>query len=387
MKPIYMAGPSITEHEIAVVEDAMRNGWYEKPYYYVETFQKEFAEYHGRKYALMTPNCTTAIHLLLTALGVGEGDEVIVPECTWIATAAPINYLRATPVFCDIEPVNWCLDPESLERSITRKTKAIIAVDLFGNMPLMDDVVDIANRHGVYLIEDSAEALGSLYKGTRAGKFGVGSVFSFHRTKTLVTGEGGMLLLDDDDLYKRCTVLRDHGRRPGGPTYYNYEVAYKYMPFNLQAALGYAQFQRLDELVSMKRAIWHRYQERLADVENIQLNAEPEGVINSVWITALVFGKSHKLTKFDAMTELEKLGLPSRPFFYPLSSLPAYPGYADEYRARNPNSYDISERGINLPGALNLTEGQIDVFCDGIKKILNRSDLVGVAGTEIAQNA
>ncbi len=381
MKPIYMAGPWITEHEISVVNDMMRTGWYEKPYWYVETFQKEFAAYHGRKYGIMTPNCTTAIHLLLTALGISDGDEVILPECTWIATAAPIGYLRAQPVFCDIERLNWCMDPESLERSITPRTKAIIVVDLFGNMPLMDQVVSVAEKHGIPLLEDSAESLGSLYKGTRAGKFGIASVFSFHRTKTLVTGEGGMLLLDDDKLYERCMFLRDHGRKPGGPMYYNYEVTYKYMPFNLQAALGYAQFQRLDELVNKKREIWQMYRERLADIEDIQFNAEPEGVHNSVWITGLVFGKSHNLTKQDAIARLGEIGIPARPFFYPLSSLPAYPGYEEQYRPLNPQAYDISARGINLPGALNLTEDQIDAVSDGIRKVVaqSRSALVGVS--------
>jgi perosamine synthetase len=373
MEPIYMAGPWITEHEIETVNDAMRTGWYEKPYWYVETFQKEFAAYHDRKYGVMTPNCTTAIHLLLTALGISDDDEVIVPECTWIATAAPITYLRAKPVFCDIEPVNWCLDPQALERCITPRTKAIIAVDLFGNMAMMDEIVAIADKHGIPLIEDSAEALGSTYKGTRAGKFGIGSVFSFHRTKTLVTGEGGMLLLDDEKLYERCMVLRDHGRRPGGPMYYNFEVTYKYMPFNLQAALGYAQFQRLDELVGKKREIWQMYRERLADVEDIELNAEPEGVYNSVWITALVFGKSHNLSKQDAIDKLAEINIPSRPFFYPLSMLPAYPGCEERYRPLNPQAYDISSRGINLPGALNLTEEQIDAVCEGIKQVVRQS--------------
>lgn len=379
-----MAGPSITEHEIEIVADAMRNGWYEKPYYYVETLQKEFAAYHDRAFGLMTPNCTTSIHLLLTALGVGEGDEVIVPECTWIASAAPITYLRATPIFCDIDPVNWCLDPESVERSITPKTKAIIAVDLFGNMPLMNELTELAKRHGIFLIEDSAESLGSSYHGTRAGKFGIGSVFSFHRTKTLVTGEGGMLILDDEDLYKRCQVLRDHGRKPGGPMYYNYEVTYKYMPFNLQAALGYAQFQRLDELVGMKRAIWQKYKERLADIEDIEFNAEPKGVYNSVWITALVFGKSHQMTKLDAIDKLQEIGIPARPFFYPLSCLPAYPGSEEKYKSRNPRAYDISGRGINLPGALNLTDDQIDAVCAGIRRILDRShsNSVGVSSRQ-----
>jgi perosamine synthetase len=373
MEPIYMAGPWITDYEVAIVEDAMRNGWYENPYHYVETFQKEFAAYHDRKFGVMTPNCTTAIHLLLTALGVGEGDEVIVPDCTWIASTAPVSYLRATPVFADIEPVNWCLDPESVERCITPKTKVIIAVDLFGNMAMMDELAEIARRHGIYLVEDSAEALGSRYRGTRAGKFGVGSVFSFHRTKTLCTGEGGMLLLDDEDLYQRCMVWRDHGRRPGGPMYYNYEVTYKYMPFNLQAALGYAQFKRLDELVGKKREIWQMYKERLADIEDIEFNAEPEGVFNSVWITALVFGKSHQMTKHDAIDRLKEIGIPARPFFYPLSSLPAYPGFEARYKSRNPRAYDISNRGINLPGALNLTEDQVDAVSDGVRRILGKS--------------
>jgi len=306
----------------------------------------------------------------LTALGVGEDDEVIVPECTWIASAAPITYLRAKTIFCDIDPVHWCLDPESVERAITPKTKAIIAVDLFGNMPLMDELTAVAERHGIPLIEDAAEALGSTYKGRKAGTFGVGSTFSFHRTKTLTTGEGGMLILDDQQLYERCVVLRDHGRRPGGKMYFNEEVTYKYMPFNLQAALGYAQFQRLDELVGCKRQIFDMYKERLAGIDDIELNAEPVDGFNSVWITAVVFGKSRALTKADAMQKLSDIGVPARPFFYPLSSLPAYPGREAEGRARNPRSYDISDRAINLPGAMNLTEDQIDFICDGIKKVL-----------------
>lgn len=370
MNTIHMAGPWITELEIKTVEDAMRNGWYENAYHYVEAFQKEFARYHDRKYGIMTPNCTTSIHLLLTALGIADGDEVIVPECTWIASAAPITYLRATPVFCDIDPDDWCLDPESVRRSITPRTKAIIAVDLFGNMPRMDELAEIAESHGIPLIEDAAEALGSTYRGIRAGKFGVGSVFSFHRTKTLTTGEGGMLLLDDDTLYERCMVLRDHGRRPGGPMYYNFEVTYKYMPFNIQAALGYAQFQRLDELVGRKREIFRMYTERLADIEDLQFNAEPPHVFNSVWVTGIVFGKSHGMTKLDAMKKLEEVGIPARPFFYPLSSLPAYPGCEEHYRSRNPLAYDVSSRGINLSCAMNLTEEQIDAICNGIRTIL-----------------
>lgn len=370
MDRIHMAGPWITDYEVNVVEDAMRNGWYENAYDYCEKFQKEFAAYHDRKYGIMTPNCTTAIHLLLTALGISRGDEVILPECTWIASGAGATYLGARPVFCDIDPFNWCLDPESVEKRITAKTKAIIVVDVFGNMPLMDELNEVADRHNIPLIEDAAEALGSSYKGTRAGKFGTASVFSFHRTKTLTTGEGGMLLTDDDNLYERCMFLRDHGRKPGGPMYYNYEVTYKYMPFNIQAALGYAQFQRIDELVGRKREQLEMYRNRLMDIDDIQLNPEPEGGINGAWITALLFGKSYKMTKNEAMEKLTKIGVPSRPFFYPLSSLPAYTGCRTTYEALNPVAYDICSRGINLPGAANLTSEQIDWVCEGIRTIL-----------------
>lgn len=370
MNPIYMAGPWITEHEVRTVEDAMRNGWYEHAYDYCEKFQREFAAYHRRNYGIMTPNCTSAIHLVLAALGIGPGDEVILPECTWIASGAGATYLGATPVFCDIDPQNWCLCPKSAERAITPRTRAIIVVDLFGNMPRMDEILSLGERLGIPVIEDAAEALGSVYKGIRAGKFGTASVFSFHRTKTLTTGEGGMLLLDDQGLYERCMFLRDHGRKPGGPLYYNFEVTYKYMPFNVQAALGYAQFRRVAELVDRKRRHLQWYREKLSDVYDIELNPEPEEGINGAWITGLVFGRSHGLTKREAMDRLASLSVPSRPFFYPLSSLPAYPGFEERYAPRNPNAYDISNRGINLPGALNLEEAQVDFICSGIKKML-----------------
>jgi perosamine synthetase len=236
----------------------------------------------------------------------------------------------------------------------------------------MDELVKMAQQHGIPLIEDAAEALGSSCRGVRAGKFGIGSVFSFHRTKTLTTGEGGMLLLDEDRLYERCMFLRDHGRKVGGGMYYNYEVTYKYMPFNLQAALGYAQFQRIEELVGKKREQLSIYRRLLQDIEDVQLNPEPEGGVNGAWITALVFGKSYHLSKAEAMERLAQVGVPSRPFFYPLSSLPAYPGCREKYEPLNPVAYDISSRGINLPGAANLTFEQMVKVCDGIKSILRR---------------
>jgi perosamine synthetase len=369
MSEIFMAGPSVTELEEKIVLDALRNGWYGKDaYFYVEKFESEFAKYHNRKFALMTPNCTTSLHLLLAGLDIGEGDEVIAPDCTWVGSVAGITYQRATTVFADIDPVHWCLTPESIERAITPKTKAVIVVDLFGNMPDYDGIKAVCEKYKILLIEDAAEALGSIYKGVRAGKFGIGSTFSFHRTKTITTGEGGMLLLDDEKLFERCKFLRDHGRQPG--TYFNTEVTFKYMPFNIQAALGYAQFQRIDELVDKKRWIWHGFCDRLKNIPDILLNPEPIYVKNGVWATALVFGKSYNISREHALDKISKLGLPARPFFYPLSSLPAY-NMKKECEKNNPVAYDISSRGINLPCALNLTEKDLDKYTEGIIKVLN----------------
>ena len=369
LERIDMAGPWITDLEKKVVQDCMNKGWYN--YKYVEKFQAEFAEYHDRKYAVMTPNCTTTIHLLLTAIGVSDDDEVIVPECTWVGSTAGITYLRAKTVFCDIDEDDWCLSPESVEKAITPKTKAIIAVDLYGNMPKMKQLQEIADKHGVYLIEDAAEALGSTLDGVRAGKFGIGSVFSFHRTKTLTTGEGGMLLLDDSSIYERCMFLRDHGRKSDGPAYYNYEITYKYMPFNLQAAVGYAQFLRMDELIEKKHWIFEGFQKEFKGFEGVQLNAEPEGVYNGAWTTGLVWDESFNLSKLEVMKRIEKQDLLARPFFYPLSFLPAYGSMGDRYETINPKAYSISSRGINLPGALNMTMDQIKRYAEGVKKALS----------------
>ena len=291
---IYMAGPSITDHEVNTVMDAVKNGWYGKDaYYYVEKFEKDFSNYHNRKFALMTPNCTTALHLLLAGLGISDDDEVIVPDCTWVGSVAGITYLRAKTIFADIDKNNWCLSAKTIEEKITEKTKAVIVVDLYGNMPNYKEIETLCKDKNIFLIEDSAEALGSKYGGVRAGKFGIGSTFSFHRTKTITTGEGGMLLIDDEKLYNRCKFLRDHGRQPG--TYFNTEVTFKYMPFNIQAALGLAQFQRIDELVEKKRWIWNGFKERLSDIEDILFNPEDSNTFNSVWATALILGDSYEL--------------------------------------------------------------------------------------------
>lgn len=363
-----MSGPSITSFEQNIVAEMMQGGW--DSYEYVEKFESEFAEWHGRKYCLMTPCCTHAIHLLLLALGVKENDEIIVPECTWTATAAPITYEKAIPVFADVSPQTWCLEPENLENRITKKTKAIVAVDLYGNIPQMEILQSIADKACIPLIEDAAEALGSTYKGIKAGSFGIGSVHSFHRTKTITTGEGGALLIDDDDLYDRAKFLRDHGRSSSNP-YFTLKASPKYMPSNLQGALGWAQLQRIDELIERKRYFFHQYKEKLKSIKQLQFNLENKDLKNGAWATSIIFPKHLGLNKTQIIDELSKLDIPARPFFYPLSLLPAYSDYKTGSSIINPNAYEMSERGITLPAHYNLSDKQISYICKGLIKVVN----------------
>lgn len=366
-------GPSITDLEINTVLDAMKNGWYgEKKYWYVENFEKEFAEYHSRKYSLMTPNCTTAIHLLLLGLGITEGDEAIVPECTWIASTSHIKHVGATTVFADIDEKTWCLSAKSIEKAITNKTKAVIVVDLYGNMADMDEIIELTSKHGIYLIEDSAGALGSIYKSKKAGSFGIGSVFSFHRTKTITTGEGGILLLDDDKLFERCKFLRDHGRSTN-KFYYNDEVAYKYMPSNMAASLGYAQLKRVEELIQKKRDLLEFYRDYFKSIPNVTVNPEPPEGRNGAWCSALLIGKSYGIKKEEIIEKLNANGLEARPFFYPLSSMPAYNLDVEKMSKKHNVSYDLSSRAICLPSAFNITVEQAEHYSEKVKNILQNN--------------
>jgi perosamine synthetase len=372
MERIPVSGPWITQREIDYVTDAVTNAWYSKANIYNESFEKAFANYLGVKYAITLPSCTSAIHLSLLALGIGPGDEVIVPDVTWIASAAPITYVGATPVFADIDPKTWCLSAESFEKCITLKTKAVISVDLYGNMPNMDAVRDVASRNGIAIIEDAAEAIGSEYCGKKAGGFGDTGVFSFHGSKTLTTGEGGMLVTDRKDLYDRALFLRDHGRKPGDKMFYNTEVAFKYKMSSMQAALGLAQLERIDELVSFKRKIFSWYQKSLVNIEGITLNYEALNTINTYWMVSIILDGRYRIRRDHMMELMNARGIDCRPFFHPLSSLPAYQksDQANQARHRNQISYQISPYGINLPSGFNMVEEKIRYVCDAIKDIL-----------------
>ena len=372
MDYIPVAGPWITQKEIDYVTDAATHAWYGNANMYHERFEKAFSHYISTKYAMALPSCTSAIHLSLLSLGIGRGDEVIVPDLTWIATAAPITYVGATPVFADCDEKTWCISSDAFQDCITPRTKTVIPVDLYGNMPEMDAIRDIAHDHGIAIIEDAAEAIGSEYHGKLSGSFGDTGVFSFHGSKTMTTGEGGMLVTDRKDLYECCLALRDHGRASGEKMFWNAEVGYKYKMSSMQAALGLAQLERIDELVDKKRQIFALYRKNLQFVDGITLNYEAPGTKNSYWMVTAIFDPKYRLQKEDIMHKLKENGIDSRPFFYPLSSQPAYEHTIQAKKAQKKNmvSYRISPLGINLPSGMSTDQEIVAHVCHVLKQVL-----------------
>jgi perosamine synthetase len=374
MSRIPVAGPWITQREIDYVTDAATRCWGADANYYHERFEAAFAEYVGVKHAIAVTHCTSAIHLSLAALNIGPGDEVVIPDVTWIASAAPVSYVGAVPVFADIDPVTWCLSAESFEANITERTRAVIVVDLYGSMPDQTALRTIADQHGIAVIEDAAEAFGSELDGKKAGSFGDTGVFSFHGSKTMTTGEGGMLVTDRDDIRDRVLFLRDHGRIPGDVSFYNHEVAFKYRMSSMQAALGLAQVERADELVSRKREIFRWYAEDLSGVSELSLNSAAAGVRNSYWMSTAVCDPSLGLSKESLGAQLAEDGVDTRPFFHPLSSIPAYQDSADSARARTENTtaYSVSPYGVNLPSGMSLTRDQASAASRALQRAVRR---------------
>jgi perosamine synthetase len=361
---ILVAGPSITEREVELTAEAVRNSCGPRNGEMIERFERAVARYTGRQYGIATPSCTSAIHLALVALGVGPGDEVIVPDVTWIGSVAPVAYVGATPVLVDILPDTWCIDPAAVERAITPRTKAVIGVDLYGSLCDWNALTRIARAHGLHLIEDAAEAIGSSYASphgefTRAGGFGNFACFSFHGTKTVSTGEGGMIVGDDPAVKKRLLYLANHGRSWKDREYQFEEIGFKYRMSAVTAALGVAQMERIDDLVAHKRRIFGWYRERLA---GWTLNAEPLNTLNSYWMTTVVA----PVEKFELMAVLDQRGIDVRPFFSRLSDLPVSKGWI----AAPMKPLAVTTHGVNLPSGFQMTEALVDRVCSTLREVV-----------------
>lgn len=360
---IHYTLPSITELEIAYVSDAVRHGWGPRCYDYIQRFEAAFAEHLGVRYAIATSSCTGALHMGMAALGIGPGDEVILGDINWIASAAPITYLGARPVFVDVRADTWCLDPEKVEAAITPATRAIVAVHLYGNLCDMDALLDIGRRHGLPVIEDAAEGIGSVHHGERVGSIGRFGSFSFHGTKTITTGEGGIFVTQDAALYERVLGLSNHGRMPGQTRQFWPDlIGFKYKMSNLQAAVGCAQVERISDLIAAKRRIFEAYRQRLSDLP-LQFNPEPTGHTNGYWMPTAVVDAGVPFDRDALLRDFAADQIDGRIFFWPLSMLPMF-----EPRPENVVSHGLQGRGVNLPSYHDLSDEHIDRVCAHVRR-------------------
>lgn len=358
--------PSITELEVSYATDAARNGWGAQCYDYLNRLERDFAAHLGVKHAIATSSCTGALHLGLAALGIEPGDEVIMADTNWIASVAPVVHLGATPVFVDILANTWCADPAQVEAAITPRTKAIMAVHLYGSMCDMNRLLDIGERHGIAIVEDAAEAIGSAWGEKRAGSMGAFGTFSFHGTKTMTTGEGGMFVTNDTALFEKVNTLSNHGRDASEPRqFFPLMTGYKFKMSNIAAAIGCAQVERIDELIDGKRRIMAHYRELLAGVNGISLNVEPAGVTNGYWMPTVVFDRDTGVSREQLIEAFKQADIDARVFFWPLSELPMF-----EARPGSTNARDIAARAINLPSYHDMDEAAQARVADVIKGAL-----------------
>ena len=357
---IPVAEPYIGEEELKNVIEAVKSGWISSKGKFIEVFEREFAKYCGVRYGVATANGTVALHLALKALGIVKGDEVIVPSLTFVATANAVTYCNAKPVFVDSHPEYWCIDPEKIEKKITKDTKAIIVVHLYGHPCDMDWIMDLAEDRGLYVIEDSAEAHGAEYKGKKTGSFGDIACFSFYGNKIITTGEGGMCITNNEELAEKMRVLRDHGMSRERK-YWHEVVGFNYRMTNLQAAVGVAQLKKLDEFIKKKRQIAKWYSEELKELEEkglVRLHPEMKWAKCVYWMYSMLIEDKAKVSRNELMKKLKNMGIETRPFFVPMHLLPMY-----NSGERLPIAEDLAERGLNLPSGASLKREQIEFIC------------------------
>ncbi len=359
---IPVAEPLLGEKELEYVVDCVKSTWISSLGRYVTSFEEGFARFCGAKHGVSVANGTVALHLALKVLGVGPGHEVIVPSLTFVATANAVVYTGARPVFVDSEPSTWNMDPRAVKAALTPRTKAIIPVHVYGHPVDMDPILDIAMEHNLWVIEDAAEAHGAEYKGRKVGSLGHISCFSFYGNKIITTGEGGMLLTDDDELAERARFLKDHAMSKD-KRYWHPEVGFNYRMTNIQAALGVAQLERIEEFIRIRRDNARRYNTLLEGVEGLTLPPEADWAFNVYWMYSVLVEDQYGISRDELMVRLRERGIDSRPFFYPIHTMPPY-----RTGQRLPVAEELARKGINLPSASTLTADQIEMICQVLRE-------------------
>jgi perosamine synthetase len=349
---IPISQPLIGPREKELVLEALDSGWVSSIGKYIDEFEQKFAAYCGVRYALTTSNGTTGLHLALASLGIGPADEVIVPDLTFVATANAVAYTGATPVLADVDPDTLCLDIASVKSLITPKTRAIMPVHLYGHPADIDALNEIAEAHGIAVIEDAAEAHGAEYKGRRVGGLGKCGVFSFYGNKVITTGEGGMITTNDAALYERAKRLRDHAMSPQR-RYFHEERGFNYRITNLQAALGVAQLERIDDFLDRRTEIMNWYHAEIPATDQVRLNRVKNWAKSAFWMVCLEVDWFDEKRRDGFMQALKARGIDSRPYFATLSSMPMY------RQAQLPVAARKAEIGLNLPSFYELTKQDV----------------------------
>jgi len=365
---IPVAAPMLVGNEKAYVMDCLKSTWISSSGKYIERFETSFADFCGAKHAISCCNGTVALHLALMALGVGPGDEVIVPTLTFVATANAVTYCGAHPVFADSEPETWNIDPALIEAKITPRTKGIIVVHLYGHPADMDPVLSIAYRHGLFVVEDVAEAHGAEYKGRKVGSIGDIAAFSFYGNKIITTGEGGMVVTNDDTLASKARQLKGQGMDPNR-RYWFPIIGYNYRMTNIAAAIGLAQLEKAAWHLQRRLEVAKWYREQLRDTPEVVCQSEKEWARHVYWMFTIVLDDDIPLGRNEAMACLQERGIETRPVFYPIHTLPPY------RNSLHKDSFPIAERiarqGINLPTWAGLTREDVRYVCNSLLECLS----------------
>jgi perosamine synthetase len=362
---IPVAEPALVGREGEYVEDCLTTTWISSAGSYIKRFEESFADFVGVEHAIACCNGTAALHLALLALGVGPGDEVIVPTLTYVASANAVRYCGATPVFVDSEPKTWNLDPGALAPAITERTKGIMGVHLYGHPADMDAVNSTAEKHDLWVLEDAAEAHGARYRGRIAGSLSDCAVFSFYGNKIVTTGEGGMIVTRDAEMAHRLRLLRGQGQDPER-RYWFPIVGYNYRLTNVAAAIGLAQMERVDWHVERRREVASWYRDRLNDSGLVDFSPAADWAEPAYWMSSVLLREGGEAARDHVMEELAVRGIETRPFFYPLHMLPPYAAENIEY----PVATSIASRGINLPSSASLTADDIDYVCGALESVV-----------------
>ena len=360
--PVYQ--PSLTGNEKKYVDECLDSTWISSKGKFIGKFEDDFAKFIGVDYATSVCNGTVAVHLALVALGIGAGDEVIVPTFTYIASANPVLVVNAKPVFVDSLADTWQMNPKDIEAKITDKTKAIVVVHLYGHPCDMDSIMAIAKKHNLYVIEDCAEAIGSKYKGKTVGSFGDIGCFSFFGNKTMTCGEGGMVVTSDAMLADRLRRYKNQGNAKYRE-YWNDILGFNYRMTNIQAAIGLAQLEQVETFIQKKRQIANWYMEELKDYP-LEFNKESKDVFHTYWMVSCLVEKADMR---DSLREFLKLnGVETRPTFYPIHTMPVYVHEFSKHKVAE----DIALRGMNLPSYPALTQEDVKAICSLIKKYFDK---------------